>query len=235
MKNIDDILYFIRDITESGKTENDLENKFYTFGYTCIPSEHWNDRNEFDNFENEFLKYVNTYPSSYITDLNKKSEDQNLSIISKLKYSRTGITKSDCNLLCSTIDMYNYTKLPYEYETVIYFTYILRLYQKIFLRQINTEFKSYNKIIKIRKKFIEFTKTLWAKDITTEDTGSLYYKILGDTFELDEQFEQIRKKYEIIYKDLDIEKSNRNYTIMVMLLLLSLILNTFTIIAYMFM
>ena len=131
--------------------------------------------------------------------------------------------------------MYNYTKLPYEYETVIYFTYILRLYQKIFLRQVNTEFKSYNKILKIRKRFIEFTKTMWAKDITTDDTGSLYYKILGSTFELDEQFEQIRKKYEIIYKDLDIEKNNRNYSIMVMLLIVSLILNTFTIIAYMFM
>ena len=73
------------------------------------------------------------------------------------------------------------------------------------------------------------------KEITTDDTGSLYYKILGSTFELDEKFEQIRKKYEIIYKDLDIEKNNRNYTIMVMLLIVSLILNTFTIISYLFM
>ena len=63
----------------------------------------------------------------------------------------------------------------------------------------------------------------------------LYYKILGNAFELDDQFEQIRKKYEIIYKDLDIEKNNRNYSIMVMLLIVSLILNTFTIISYMFM
>ena len=59
--------------------------------------------------------------------------------------------------------------------------------------------------------------------------------MLGAAFEIDEQFEQIRKKYEIIYKDLDIEKNNRNYLVMVMLLILSLILNTFTIIAYMFM
>ena len=181
------------------------------------------------------MKYVNTFPSSYITDLNRESEEQNLSVISKLKYARTGITKSNCNLLCSTVDMYNYTKLPYEYETVIYYTYILRLYQKIFLTQINTEFKSYDKIIHIRKRFIDFTKTMWAKEITTDDTGSLYYKILGSTFELDEKFEQIRKKYEIIYKDLDIEKNNRNYTIMVMLLIVSLILNTFTIISYLFM
>lgn len=225
----------IKKITGNQKSTEEIENKFYTFGYTCIPSEYWNDRNEFQSFENEFLKYVNTFPSNYITDLNKESEEQNLSIISKLKYSRTGITKSNCNLLCSTVDMYNYTKLPYEYETVIYYTYILRLYQKIFLQQVNLEFRSYNKIIHIRKRFIEFTKTMWAKEITNDDTGCLYYRMLGSVFELDELFEQIRKKYEIIYKDLDIEKNNRNYSIMVMLLILSLILNTFTIIAYMYM
>ena len=232
IKNISDL---IKEITAPSRSDKTLDNKFYTFGYVCIPSEHWNDRNDFESFENEFLKYVNTFPSSYITDLNKKSEGQNLSVISKLKYARTGITKSNCNILSSTVDMYNYTKLPYEYETVLYFTYILRLHQKLFLLHINTEFRRYDKILKIRKKFIEFTKTLWAKEITTDDTGSLYYKILGTTFELDEQFEQIRKKYEIIYKDLDIEKNNRNYTLMVMLLIVSLILNTFTIIAYMFM
>lgn len=225
----------IKDITGNQKESENIENKFYTFGYACIPSEHWNDRNGFESFENEFLKYVNTFPSNYITDLNKENEEQNLSIISKLKYSRTGITKSNCNLLCSTVDMYNYTKLPYEYETVIYYTYILRLYQKIFLKQVNLEFRSYDRIIHIRKKFIDFTKTMWAKEITNDDTGSLYYRILGSSFELEDLFEQIRKKYEIIYKDLDIEKNNRNYSIMVMLLILSLILNTFTIIAYMFM
>ena len=42
------------------------------------------------------------------------------------------------------------------------------------------------------------------------------------------------KKYEIIYKDLDIEKNNRNYSVLVMLLILSMITNTFTIIAYIF-
>lgn len=234
-KDVTEINDVIKEITGIQKENKELENRFYTFGYACVPSENWNDRNGFENFENEFLKYVNTFQSNYITDLNKESEEQNLSIISKLKYSRTGITKSNCNLLCSTVDMYNYTKLPYEYETVIYYTYILRLYQKIFLKHINGQFKKYATVTHIRKKFIDFTKTLWAKEITNEDTGTLYYRILGSTFELDEQFEEIRKKYEIIYKDLDIEKNNRNYIIMVLLLILSLILNTFTIIAYMFM
>ncbi len=234
LKDVTEISAVIDEITGNQKNDIDFENKFYTFGYTCVPYENWNDRNEFEKFDNEFLKYVNTFPSNYITDVNKDSEEQNLSTISKLKYSRTGITKSNCNLLCSAVDMYNYTKLPYEYETVIYYTYILRLYQNIFLKYINTEFRSYTKIISIRKKFIDFTKNLWSKEITNDDTGSLYYKILGSTFELEDQFEQIRKKYEIIYKDLDIEKNNRNYVVIVLLLILSLLLNTFTIIAYMF-
>ena len=210
------------------------KQKFYTFSYACIQSENWNDRNPFENLENEFFKYANVCPSNYLTDLNKKNDEQNLSIISKLKYVRTGITNTSCNLLASMVDMYNYTKLPYEFENQIYYTYVLRLYQKIFLNQINTEFKSYDQIIKIRHEFISFAKNLWVKDVTTDDTGSLYYRVLKNTFELDDLFEEIRKKYEIIYKDLKIEKNNRDNTIIVMLLILSLILNTFSIIAYFF-
>lgn len=234
LKDVTEISSVIKDITGVQKSDYSIENKFYTFGYTCVPFECWNDKVAFESFDSEFLKYVNAFPSNYITDLNKESGEQNLSVISKLKYSRTGITKSNCNLLCSAVDMYNYTRLPYEFETVIYYTYVLRLYQRIFLKYINNEFKSYDKIVHIRKRFIDFTKSLWAKEITNDDMGSLYYRILGSAFELDEQFEQIRKKYEIIYKDLDIEKNNRNYSVMVMLLILSLILNTFTIVAYMF-
>ena len=153
LESVREINSLIKEYAGTLEVEGSVENKFYTFGYACVPNESWNDRNEFENFENEFLKYVNTFPSNYITDLNKQSEEQNLSIISKLKYSRTVVTKSNCNVLCSAVDMYNYTKLPYEYETLIYYTYILRLYQKIFLRTVNDQFKKYEKILKIRRSF----------------------------------------------------------------------------------
>ena len=235
-EDLNKIKEVIDEITQDKEKDLTVENKqkFYTFAYTCIQGENWNDRNPFENLENEFFKYANVCPSNYLTDLNKKNDEQNLSIISKLKYVRTGITNTSCNLLASMVDMYNYTKLPYEFENQIYYTYILRLYQKIFLNQINTEFKSYDQIIKIRHEFISFAKNLWVKDVTTDDTGSLYYRVLKNTFELDDLFEEIRKKYEIIYKDLKIEKNNRDNSIIVMLLILSLILNTFSIIAYFF-
>ena len=235
-EDISEIKQVIEEIAGEREKNNVTINKqkFYTFAYACIQNENWNDRNPFENLESEFMKYANVCPSNYLTDLNKKNDEQNVSIISKLKYVRTGITNTSCNLLASTVDMYNYTKLPYEYENQMYYTYILRLYQKIFLNQINTEFKSYDQIIKIRHEFISFAKNLWVKDITADDTGSLYYRVLKNTFELDDLFEEIRKKYEIIYKDLKIEKNNRDNTIIVMLLILSLILNTFSIIAYFF-
>ena len=235
-EDLDEIKKVIEEIAGEREKNNVTVNKqkFYTFAYACVQSENWNDRNPFENLENEFLKYANVCPSNYLTDLNKKNDEQNVSIISKLKYVRTGITNTSCNVLASMVDMYNYTKLPYEYENQIYYTYILRLYQKIFLNQINTEFKNYDQIIKIRKEFISFAKELWVKDVTTDDTGNLYYRVLKNTFELDDLFEEIRKKYEIIYKDLKIEKNNRDNTIIVMLLILSLILNTFSIIAYLY-
>ncbi len=235
LKDLSDIKDIIEEIAGEEKNKVNLnKQKFYTFAYACIQNENWNDRSPFEDLENEFLKYANVFPSNYLTDLNKKSYEQNVSVISKLKYVRTGITNTSCNLLASTVDMYNYTKLPYEYENQIFYTYILSLYQKIFLSQINSEFKNYDQIIRIRRQFISFAKELWVKDITTDDTGSLYYRVLKNVFELDDLFEEIRKKYEIIYKDLKIEKNNRDNTIIVMLLILSLILNTFSIIAYLF-
>lgn len=235
-ESIEEIKEVIEEIAGEREKNNVMltKQKFYTFAYACIQNEHWNEKVGFENLENEFLKYVNVFPSNHLTDLNKKSDEQNVSIISKLKYVRTGITNTSCNVLASTVDMYNYTKLPYEYENQIYYTYILRLYQKIFLNQINMEFKSYDKIIRIRKEFINFAKSLWVKDVTTDDTGSLYYRVIKNRFELDDLFEEIRKKYEIIYKDLKIEKNNRDNTIIVMLLILSLILNTFSIITYLY-
>ena len=233
-KDSKEITDVINEITGENKNKDLINNKFYTFSYTCIPSDYWNDRSGFENMESEFLKYANTFPSNHIVGVNKDNDEQNLSIISNMKYSRTGITKTNCNLLCSTVDMYNYTKLPYEYETSIFYTYVLRLYQKLFLTHINSEFKNYEKIIKVRRKFAEFTNDFWSKEITDDDTGSLYYRMINESLEVDKLFEEIGRKYEVLYKDLNIEKNNRDNMIVVMLLIASLVLNTITILSYLY-
>jgi len=112
--------------------------------------------------------------------------------------------------------------------------YVLSLYKRIFLMKLNNEFKAYDKIIKMKQKFIKFTKDIWDKAVTLDDTGSLYYKTVNKTLELDILYEEIQNKYEVIYKDLNIEKNNNYYSVIVILLIFSLIFNTINIIFLMY-
>ena len=135
------------------------------------------------------------------------------------------MTKLASNLLCSGINTYNFTKLPFEYENEYFYTYIIALYQKIFLRKLNSEFKEYGKITHLRKDFIKFTKLIWEKEVTLSDTGTKYYESLKDVLELEALYEEIKNKYEVIYKDLNIEKNNIYFSILIILLIFSLTLN----------
>ena len=188
----------------------------------------------FSNIENDFLRYANVLPSNYNSDFNKANIEHNLHIIEKFKYIKTTVSNTSSNVICSGIDTYNYTKLPYEYENQYFYLYILSLYKKIFLMKLNAEFRQYDIIVKMRDKFISFTRKLWNKEVTLDDTGALYYKTLNKTLELDELYAEIQNKYEVIYKDLNIEKNNMYYSIIVILLIFSLIFNTINIIFLMY-
>ena len=156
------------------------------------------------------------------------------SMIEKMKYYKNAITKMSSNLFCSGIDTYNYTKLPYKYENEYFYTYILAIYKSIFLRKLDNDFKEYDKIVKMRTRFIEFSKALWNKEITVDDEGALFFKTLNKVFEVEEAYVDINNKYEVIYKDLNIEKSNIYYQIIVILLIFSLIFNTVNILFLMY-
>ena len=237
VKDISELISQITGIYEKKVTNNNEElanSNFFVYSYVCIESDRWNEKNEFFNIENEFYKYANCLPRQYLSDFNKTNIEQNLHIIEKFKYSKIALTNSSVNMICSGIDTFNYTKLPYQYENEYFYTYILTLYQKMFLKRLNSDFKEYEKISKMRVKFINFTKQIWEKEITLDDTGSLYYKTIKKTLELDELYEEIKTKYEVIYKDLNIEKNNSYYSIIIILLIFSLIFNTVNILFLMY-
>ena len=71
-------------------------------------------------------------------------------IIERLKYVKTTLSNTSSNIMCSGIDTYNYTKLPYEYENQYFYLYILSLYKKIFLMKLNYDFGKYENISKRR-------------------------------------------------------------------------------------
>ena len=243
-KDIKDILEFMNQITginnrvkkKKGETteENIINSQFYTYSYSCVETSNWSEKNSFANIENDFLRFANVLPSSYTSDFNRTNLEQNLHIIEKFKYSKMTLTNTSSNLMCSGIDTYNYTRLPYEYENQYFYLYIINLYKKIFLMKLNNDFKQYDQIVKMRAKFIAFTRDIWNNDITLDDNGTLYYRTLNETLELDVLYAEIQNKYEVIYKDLNIEKNNNYYSIIVILLIFSLIFNTINIIFLMY-
>lgn len=239
--DIKDISEFINQVTgintkskNTSSGENVINSQFYTYSYVCVETSNWSEKASFANIENDFLRYANVLPSNYNSDFNKANIEHNLHIIEKFKYIKTTLSNMSSNVICSGIDTYNYTKLPYEYENQYFYLYILALYKKIFLMKLNAEFRQYDVIVKMRESFTQFTRKLWNKEVTLDDTGALYYRTLIKTLELEELYSEIQNKYEVIYKELNIEKNNTYYSIIVILLIFSLIFNTINIIFLMY-
>ena len=135
-------------------------------------------------------------------------------------------------LFSSSADINNYTLLPEEYENQYFYTYILNLYKKIYMRKIELEFKNPIKVKSARKKFIEFTKNLWIQEITEDQTGTLFNDKLQEVFELDFLYNQVKNKYDILYKELNFEKENKTTIFIMIILIISLILNIINFLMY---
>lgn len=206
--------------TETVKLEIDTE-RFLTYSYACIDQENWNNTTEFEGISKVYMKFLNILPN----DNNVSYEKENMKVISKWKYAKLGITKQGVTLFGSSCEMNNYTVLPKEFEEQYLYTYILAIYTKIYLRKINLEFRQGTNLNKTRNEFIKFTKELWINEATLEDTGSLYYQYLRDVLELKAMYFDTKNKYDILYKEMNIERSARNNIIIVLLLLSALILN----------
>ena len=227
----DDVKYFKEFIegltgpgTESMKLEIDTE-RFLTYSYACIDQENWNNSNEFDKIRSSYIKYLNILPN----DNNVNFSKEEMKIISKWKYAKLGVTKQGVTLFASSCDMNNYTVFPQEFQEQYLYTYILAMYTKIYLKKINLEFRQGTNIKKTRKEFIKFTQTLWINEVTSEDTGSIFYQYLKDVLELNTIYFDTKNKYDVLYKEMNIERSAKNNVVITILLVITLIINAINI------
>lgn len=221
---------FIRNITGSniGAIKLDIDTeRFLTYSYVCIDQEAWNSTNEFEKIKHNFNKYANILPA----DNSRDFEEEKIKIISKWKYAKIGLTKLGCTLFASSSDMNNYTILPDEYENQYFYTYILNLYKKIYLKKLQLKFRNQKQIKKARKEFIDFTKKIWIQEITEDETGTMLNHKMQEIFELEKLYGETKNKYDVLYKELNIEK-NKNITIGITIILLaSLLFNILNFIA----
>ena len=215
---------FLRRITgssvESLKLDIDTE-RFLTYSYVCVDQAAWNSTSGFENIKQYYTKYVNILPA----DDSRNIDYNELNSFSKWKYARLGLSKLGIMLFSSTADMNNYTILPDEYENQYFYTYILNLYKKIYLKKLELQFKDTTKIKTARKKFIEFTKNLWIQEITEDEVGTLLNHQLQETFELEKLYAEVKIKYDTLYKELNIEKDRKTTMIIAVVLVISLLFN----------
>lgn len=214
---------FIKDVTgsdiETVKLDIDTQ-RFLTYSYVCIDQCAWNQENDFEKIQYYFNKYANFLPADNSADI---TED--VVTFSKWKYANIGITKQGVALFASSADINNFTTLPEEFETVYFYTYILNLYKKIYLKKLEKEFSNNPNLKETRKKFIEFTKNLWIQEVTEDEIGSNINFKLGKVFELDRLYYEIKTKYDILYKNLNIEKYTKSTVVIAGILIVLLIFN----------
>lgn len=224
-KDIQELSAIIKQLTGVSKDAKEMNfdnERFLTYSYFCTEQDNWNDINDFENIQGEFSKFANILPSNYEINYDKQSEENQT--LKNSKYIKIGITKQGTVLLTSGVNSDNYTKIPFAFEQEYLYTYILALYKKIYLKKVNFEFKKTKNTRKIRDKFIEFTQSIWIQEITNDLEGSKLYQKWMETLELDMLYANAKNKYDMVYKDLKIDKANRvNYVIAVILGLLLII------------
>ncbi len=235
--NMNELSDFINDII--GVNNNaielkdvDLYNKrFFVYTYSCIDQGNWSEEEDFKEIQSDFLRYSNVLSNNDTLDFNVNEFDKNIQVIEQFKYSRFGFTKQSASLMTSSIDLNNYTKLLFDFENEYLYTLIISLYQRIYLKKLENNFKSKKDINNIRKQFTKFTNEIWMNEITNSITGTIFYNKWKEIFELQEIYDEIKNKYDVIYKELNIENSNNTNKIILLALAISLLLNVINLIA----
>lgn len=219
---------FIRKITgssfESLKLDIDTE-RFLTYSYICIDQSAWGETEEFEEISHYFNKYANILPADDISK--RRISTQDILTVSKWKYAKVGLSKLGVMLFASSKDMNNYTILPNEYENQYLYTYIINLYKKFYLKRISLKLRDPKQVKKARKEFIDFTKKLWIQEITEDEIGTLLNHKIQQTLELEELYNEVKTKYDVLYKDLNIENDRRVTFLLGAVLIISMLFNIF--------
>ncbi len=218
--NMQDLPQFINQVTgiNCGCAElKDIDmynERFFTYAYACV------EEVEEQSMQNEFIKFTNVLSNSNTVEFKAQEINKLIQGLHEFRNAKFGFTKQSASLITLSTDINSYTKLLFEYETDYFYTLLISLYQRIYLKKLEIDFKKWENINIVRTKFTKFTKEIWGKEITNSVTGTQCYKKWKKTLELSELYENIKNKYSIIFKEYTVKKNKVTNLILVAILIL---------------
>lgn len=229
--NMDELSEFIDNIigVSNNKLKDvDLYNKrFFVYTYTCIDQDNWNNEEDFKNIENDFIKYTNVLSNNSTLEFNSKELQNSIQTIKPFKYAKFGFAKQSASLMTSSVDINSYTRILFDYENQYLYTVLICLYQRIYLKKLDINFQEKNSI----EEFSKFTKEIWTHEITNSLTGTMFFNKWKEIFELKNIYNQIRSKYDLIYKELKVDNNAKINKVISIALIISLVLNVINFVA----
>ena len=93
------------------------------------------------------------------------------------------------------------------------------------LKKINALFSKVQNFRNVKNQFIQFTQKVWIQDVTDDELGNKLMDMWSRTLRIDDIYAKAKNKYDIMYKDYNIEKTRKTNKWIMVLLILSLILN----------
>ena len=227
LEDIKSIKTIIKEIVGENKTAKDInieEERFITYSYACVGQEDWQDEKTLKLLEKEFYKFAGVYNEKHKADF-ENLVTGTMKMHEKTKSEIYGFTRIGTVLLTSDIGTENYTTLPHQFERQFFYTYILELYKKILLNKINSEFSKLDKFTKAQENYIKFAKDLWIEEITNNNTGIMLTKNWRELAKSDEIFIKLKNKYDVIYKNSTLVKSEKQVNWILAILVVMLIVN----------
>lgn len=230
--NIREITDLIKEITGNSTEATKLNidtDRFITYSYACVGQEDWSITNS-ELLEKEFYKFANVEKADYKVDSCETNLVNKMSIIEKSKNEFYGCSNVGTVLLTSDVSSENYTKRQREFERQYLYQYIFNLYKKISLKKLNYDLQKKNMLNQFKEEFEKFIQAAGIEEITNDNIGSQLENEWTRVLKINTIYLQLKNKYDMLYKNSNIEKNaSTNKTIVVILVVL-VIMNLISII-----
>lgn len=238
-ENINDLSLFIKNIIsdfEDEEVENIYYDRMFTYSYACVDNESWDENTDTNEIMDDFYKFQYVL-SGYSNDIfNMEYERKMQKIYSRWKYSMYGFSKESGVVLASEQEIYNYTKLPYQFENTYFYVMLLAFYQRICLLKFSQELvkEDKNEVLKLKKKLIRFLNFSWFSQITNSEHGMELWNKWKEAFELEKLLDEVHKEYVEYYDEVVAKGQDRTNALLVLLYTVSVVFSGLTLVVQQF-